>query len=107
MLATGLPLRWELAMDALASLMGGTWCAVNFWRCRHAHCLVTGLGWLALGGLSLAEVGIDRSLIGGYEEGAFYGVLAVGILFEWLWVKTHGSHAMRAVNVDAHPGCGG
>lgn len=68
---------------------------------------MTGLGWLALGGLSLAEVGIDRSLIGRYEEGAFYGILAAGILFEWLWVKTHGTHALGATNLDAHPSCGG
>ncbi|MEA2504692.1 MAG: hypothetical protein QOG36_1735, partial [Actinomycetota bacterium] len=27
--------------DGLAGLAAGTWCGLNFWRCRQAHCLVT------------------------------------------------------------------
>jgi hypothetical protein len=93
-LATALPTHWELAVDALASLMGGSWCTLNFWRCRHAHCLVTGAGWLILGVFSLVEAGIGRSLVGGDEEAAFYGILAAGILFEWLWVRGQDTHAL-------------
>ncbi|MHB1941279.1 MAG: hypothetical protein ACYCS9_10740 [Candidatus Dormibacteria bacterium] len=94
MLATALPLRWQLVLDALAALLGGGWCALNFWRCRHAHCLVTGAGWLVLGVFALAEAGTGRSLIRGYEEGVFLGVLAAGIMFEWLWSRSRGTHAV-------------
>ncbi len=102
-LATALPTRWELAVDTLASLMVGSWCAFNFWRCRHAHCLVTGAGWLILGGFSLVEVGIGRSVVGGYEEAAFYGILAAGILFEWLWVRAYGTHALTRLSGGGSP----
>ena len=102
-LATALPTRWELAVDALASLMGGSWCALNVWRCRHTHCLVTGAGWLILGGFSLVEAGIGRSVAGGYEEAAFYGILAAGILFEWLWVRAYGTHALTRLSGGGSP----
>jgi hypothetical protein len=48
-LAAHLPARPALAVDALAGLAAGGWCSLNFWRCRHAHCLVTGPGWFAFG----------------------------------------------------------
>ncbi len=102
-LATALPTHWELAVDALASLMGGSWCTLNFWRCRHAHCLVTGAGWLILGVFSLVEASIGRSLVGGYEEAAFYGILAAGILFESLWVRAHGTHALTRISWGGSP----
>jgi hypothetical protein len=44
-LAQTLPSPAYLAVDALAFLAGGSWCALNFWRCRQAHCLITGAGW--------------------------------------------------------------
>ncbi len=93
-LATALPPRWQLVLDALAALMGGSWCALNFWRCRHAHCLVTGAGWLVLGVFALVEAGTGRSVIHGTEEGVFFGVLAAGIMFEWLWSRSRGTHAL-------------
>ena len=43
-LAPHLPLRPSLVVDGLAALVAGGWCSLNFWRCRHAHCLITGPG---------------------------------------------------------------
>jgi hypothetical protein len=37
-----LPGRLDLVAVGAASLAAGGWCAVNFWRCRHTHCAVTG-----------------------------------------------------------------
>jgi hypothetical protein len=31
----------------LAALAAGTWCGLNFWRCRQAYRLVSAAGWLA------------------------------------------------------------
>ena len=58
--AAHLPMRGALAVDGLAALAGGGWCSLNFWRCRHAHCLVTGVGWIALSGFAFAEAGLGR-----------------------------------------------
>jgi hypothetical protein len=44
-LAQILPPPAYLAVDAAAFLAAGSWCALNFWRCRPAHCLLTGSGW--------------------------------------------------------------
>lgn len=55
LLAPHLPRAAELAGDALAAGAGGAWCGLNFWRCRHAHCLITAGGWLAVSGFALAE----------------------------------------------------
>ena len=43
-LAPLLPDSVMLAGDGTAFLAAGGWCALNFWRCRHAHCLISGAG---------------------------------------------------------------
>jgi hypothetical protein len=50
-----LPRRADLATVGLAVLLAGSWCALNFWRCRQAHCALTGAGWLALAVFTFAE----------------------------------------------------
>src|SRR5262249_19069210 len=62
-----LPRRLDLVAVGAASLAAGCWCAVNFWRSRHTHCVVTGPGWLALAGFAFVEAGLGRSLIHGDE----------------------------------------
>jgi hypothetical protein len=84
----------ELALEGVAALAAGGWCALNFWRCRHAHCLVTGVGWLALSLLAFAEAGLGHSVIGGYERGVFILMLALGCVFEAAWHITRGTNAM-------------
>lgn len=83
-----------LALEGAAALAAGGWCALNFWRCRHAYCLVTGAGWLGLSLLAFIEAGLGRSVIGGYERGAFVVMLALGCLLEAAWQITRGTNAM-------------
>ncbi|MGH3412541.1 MAG: hypothetical protein ACRDPH_05615 [Marmoricola sp.] len=96
-----LPARPGLVVTGLACLAGGAWCAVNFWRCRHAHCLITGAGWLALGVTALTGAGLGHSLLHGADRPAFLGVLAVGVLFEAATYLTRGSYTLAPTR-DAH-----
>ncbi len=93
-LAQILPPPAYLAVDAVAFLAGGTWCALNFWRCRHAHCLLTGSGWLLLGLFAAVEAGLGRSLMGGDEQLVFLAVLALGLIFEGAWYLVHRDNAV-------------
>lgn len=88
-LAPHLPTRAGLAADGLAALAGGAWCGLNFWRCRHAHCAVTGGGWLALSALAFGGAVLGHSLISGYEQPVFLAVLTAALAFEaaWRWVR--------------------
>lgn len=93
-LAPQLPRRPELLVDGLAALAGGGWCALNFWRCRHAHCAITGAGWLALSLFCLLEAALGRSLIHGDEQLIFVAVLAVAVAFEFGWWAQHGTNVV-------------
>lgn len=84
----------ELALEGAAALAAGGWCALNFWRRRHAHCLVTGVGWLGLSLLAFVEAGLGHSVIGGYERGVFVLMLAIGCVFEAAWQITRDTNAM-------------
>jgi len=83
-----------LLVDAVAFLAAGSWCGLNFWRCRQAHCLVTGSGWLLLAMFAVAEAGLGRSLIGGDEQLVFLGILAIGLIFECVWYLMHRTSAV-------------
>lgn len=93
-LAPHLPARGRLGVDAAAFLAAGGWCGLNVWRCRHAHCAVTGTGWIGLGVLCLVEAGLGHSLIGGYEQPVFLAVLVVALAFEAAWYLRHGTNAL-------------
>jgi len=100
-LAPHLPERANLAVDGLAALAAAAWCVLNFWRCRHAHCVVTSTGWLALSVLAFTEAGLGRSLIGGDEQLVFLAVLAVAVGFEVVWRCSRGTNAVtRGIAVD-------
>jgi hypothetical protein len=86
--------RADLTMIGLAAAASGGWCALNFWRCRHAHCAVTGVGWLALAMFTFAEAAAGRSVIGGDEPLLFVGVLGIGLLFECGWHLWRGTNAI-------------
>ncbi|MFZ0216888.1 MAG: hypothetical protein WAM30_13225 [Candidatus Dormiibacterota bacterium] len=96
LLAPWLPRRADLAVDGLAALAAAAWCAANFWRCRHAHCVVTAAGWFALSAFSFVEATLGRSWIGGDEQLVFLGVLAIGVLFEVGWTLVRGTNACIA-----------
>jgi len=93
-LADQLPTRGGLAVTAAAALAGGAWCSLNFWRCRHAHCVVTGAGWLLLAVLALLGAALGHSLLGGGENIVFLAILLAGALFEVGWYASHRSHAI-------------
>lgn len=96
-LAPHLALRPSLGVDGLAAIVAGGWCSLNFWRCRHAHCLITGPGWLALGVFAFIEAGFGRSVIGGNEQPVFLGVLGVALAFEATWyLRRHTNAVMSA-----------
>src|SRR6266487_6159865 len=84
-LAPRLQERGNLVADGLAALLAAAWCGVNFWRCRHAHCLVTTPGWLALAVLAFVGAGLGHSLISGYEQPVFLAVLVASVIFEAGW----------------------
>ena len=81
--------------NSSAFLASGGWCALNFWRCRQAHCLISGGGWLGLSFLSFIETGLGHSVINGYEQPVFLGVLAIGVAFEGTWYLRRGDNIVR------------
>lgn len=89
-----LPTRPGLAVGALASFAGSAWCLANFWRCREAHCIVTGGGWAVLFALQLVELGIGRSVIHGTESSVFLAILVIGLVFECGWQMAFGTNAV-------------
>jgi hypothetical protein len=86
----------SLVVFGMAGLAAGGWCSLNFWRCRHAHCLITGPGWLAFGAFALVEAGLGHSLIDGYEQPVFMGVLVVAVIFEVSWYLGHHTNAVAS-----------
>lgn len=105
-LAPQLPERGSLAVDGLAALAAAAWCGLNFWRCRHAHCLVTSTGWAALSLLAFTGAVLGHSLIGGSEQPAFLVVLAVAVVFEAGWRLARGSNAIGCGGDGSSIGCG-
>src|SRR5215831_14166082 len=93
-LAQLLPAPAYLVVDAVAFLAAGSWCALNFWRCRQAHCLLTGSGWLLLALFAAAEAGVGHSLISGDEQLVFLAILAIGLGFEAIWYLMHRTNAV-------------
>ena len=55
---------------------------------------LTGAGWLALGAMALVEVGLGHSVIAGYEQPVFLGVLVAGLGFEAAWTLWRRTYAI-------------
>jgi hypothetical protein len=94
LLAPLLPRRAEFGVDGIAFVAGAAWCGLNFWRSRHAHCLVTVTGWSALALLTFAEIVPNRSYMQGDEQLVFLAVLALGLVFEAIWFRARGTNAL-------------
>jgi hypothetical protein len=69
---------------------------LSHWRCRHAHCLVAGPGWLALSAFVFIEATIGHSLIGGNEQPVFLGIVGVAVIFEFAWYSIRHTNAVSA-----------
>jgi len=89
-----IPDRPGLVVVASASGLAGAWCITNFWRCRQAHCVVTGVGWLALAAVAGFETGYGQSVIGGDEDLVFLVILAIALAFEFGVYVTRGTNAL-------------
>src|SRR5438128_6351097 len=85
-----------LLVDAVAFLAAGSWCGLNFWRCRQAHCVVSAAGWLALTVFVFVEAALGRSLIHGDEQAVFLVVLVAAVAFEGAWYVARGTNALTA-----------
>jgi hypothetical protein len=72
----------------------GAYCLANFARCREAHCIVTGIGWSALAGVSVWGALAGRALRG-TAWAAFLLIAVAGHLFEAFWTAAHGSNELR------------
>jgi hypothetical protein len=92
--APTLPLRPGLGLALAATVAASSWCLVNFWRCREAHCVVSGVGWAALAALEVIELSLGRSFLFGSEGLFFVAILIVALGFEGLWRSRHGSSAL-------------
>jgi hypothetical protein len=103
LLAPELPRRAELAADGSAFLAGAGWCALNFRRCRQAHCAVSAPGWVGLSLVAFAGAGLGHSLIHGDEQLVFAGVLLAALAFEGLWYVGTGTNVMVRAPRSADP----
>lgn len=95
-LSAFLPVRGALALDVAAFALGAGYCLLNFWRCREAHCVVTGVGWAALALFTAVELVRGASVVGGLEQLVFLGILVVAFGFEAAWRARTGTNALGA-----------
>jgi hypothetical protein len=102
--AAQLPQRSAVVLDGVAALLAGGMCGANFWRCRHAHCALTGGGWLALSVVAFAGAVIGHSMIGGWEQFVFVAILAVSLIFEGAWYLVRGTNAITTKSDAAKTG---
>lgn len=92
--APHLPIQAGLLLDAVATFAAAGWCLINFWRCREAHCVVSGYGWAALGLFETVELVLGRSMIRGDEGAVFVGILVGALVFECGWHAHSGTNAL-------------
>lgn len=83
-----------LLVEGAFFMVAGAYCLANFARCREAHCIVTGIGWSALGLAGFGAVLAGRDIRSG-EWVAFLVIALIGHGFEAAWRAGHGSNALR------------
>jgi hypothetical protein len=83
-----------LVLTAAYLTVHSTYCLSNFVRCREAHCIVTGIGWLVL-----VAVAVEGALAGqDFRRAvwdAFLAVAIAGFAVELIWTAARGSTALR------------
>lgn len=77
----------------------GTYCLLNFLRCRETHCGVTGPGWLLAALLGFAAALVPGSALSWYrtrtEAAVFLVILAAGYGLEWIVAARTGRRVLR------------
>ncbi|MGH2885461.1 MAG: hypothetical protein ACRDPA_22625, partial [Solirubrobacteraceae bacterium] len=91
-----LPTTPGLAIGSATTFVASGYCLLNFWRCREAHCIISGTGWAALGLFETAEIALGHSLIHRNEGAVFVAILVIAVAFEAYWRTRHGTNAVRA-----------
>lgn len=100
-IASLLPDHLGVWLAAALYLAVGLYCSVNFWRCREAHCVVTGIGFTTLGiSLLLAAAGVP-TFISEHDGQILLGTLVLAVGFEAVWRALHGTNAVRRTQAPA------
>lgn len=73
----------------------GLYCSVNFWRCREAHCVITGGGFTVLGLAVLAAAVGMPTVIAAYASPIVLGILVLAVAFETTWRARYGTKAVH------------
>jgi hypothetical protein len=77
----------------------GTYCLLNFLRCRETHCGVTGPGFLLTAALGFAGALVPGSALSWYRTGTvaavFLMILAAGYALEWTVAARTGRRVLR------------
>lgn len=92
-LASSLPPEAGLLLGSSWCLWAGSYCLVNYWRCRETHCMVTGPGWLAVGlvGVISAASGMWFSRNAVLDAAVLVVLLGYGL--EWVWAAATHRHS--------------
>jgi len=86
--------RYVMLPATVVFIMVGNWCSLNFARCREAHCLITGAGFMLVGLVAIVAAVLDRD----WSDALWLAALATlvgGVLFEAVWTAHHGGNALR------------
>lgn len=91
--------RGGLAIASVYVTVTGTYCLLNFLRCREAHCGVTGPGFLLAALLGFAAVLVPGPALSWYRAGTeaavYLAVLAAGYALEWVAAARTGRRVLR------------
>lgn len=91
--------RAGLAIASTYVAVTGTYCLLNFLRCRETHCAVTGPGFLLTAALGFAAALVPGPALAWYRTGteavAYLVILAAGYALEWAVAARTGRRVLR------------
>jgi hypothetical protein len=91
--------RAGLALASAYVTVIGTYCLLNFLRCRETHCGVTGPGFLLAAALGFGAALVPGSALSWYRTGTeatvFLMILAAGYALEWVVAARTGRRVLR------------
>lgn len=93
-----IPTTPGLVLGTATTLVASSYCLLNFWRCREAHCIVSGIGWAALGLFEATEIALGHSLIHRNEGATFLAILVIAVAFEAFWRTRHGTNVLSFID---------